>query len=103
MSIFIEVLRSWFDERGHRGQLRPWMTFREPSVRFPKASAAVTVEEPEVMGHVIVWETGECEVDVGSTRDPDRTLIKTAQLSSKEDLTTLMDEIVAFCEGLMSQ
>ncbi len=58
------------------------------------------MEEPEVMGQVILWETGECEVDLGSTSDPARTLIKTAQLSSTEELLTLMDEIVAFCQEL---
>jgi hypothetical protein len=70
---------------------------------FDKAAAVVEIEEPAVMGQIILWESGECEVDLGSTTDPARTLIKSARLSSRAALVDLLDEAMLFCHELLTQ
>jgi len=55
------------------------------------------------MGQIILWESGECEVDLGSTTDPARTLIKSARLSSRAALVDLLDEAMLFCHELLTQ
>jgi hypothetical protein len=91
------ALRQWVDRRGATGLNKPWVVFRESDSDRPKRAAWIEVEDPDVMGQLIIWESGECEVDLGSTSDPSKTLIRSLKLLTNEDLDRLLEEVIEFC------
>jgi len=102
MNNLIAVMRDWVDERGGRGLTRPWLVFREDSNAI-KHSARVEVEDPDVLGQIILWETGECEVDLGSTTDTEVNLISSHQFVTAQELTQALEEAMAFASAVISR
>src|SRR5580658_4852849 len=103
MTNLIDVMRVWVSERGESGLLRPWLVFREGGMDSMKRSARIEVEDPEVMGQIILWEPGECEIDLGSTTDAERTLIASRQLAAPEELTRTLEEAMEFSDTVISK
>jgi hypothetical protein len=103
VSTLLDTLGEWVEQRGRKGQLRPWLVFKPPNSLLRKRAAVVEVEEPAVMGQVTLWETGECEVDLGSTTDPNKTLIKSYHVVSTTDLLGVLGEAMDFCTGLLTE
>jgi len=103
VSTLIAALHDWVEERGLRGRTRPWLVFKPPIGTFAKRAAVLEIEEPAVMGQVTLWESGECEVDLGSTTDPARTFIKSAHPISTEALIDLLEEAMSFCQELLTE
>lgn len=96
----LAVMRSWVDQRGHEALFQPWLVYRETvQDSWSKRAALIEFEDPSTMGQVTVWDTGECEVDLGSTTDPARTLIRSIQVSSGEQLIQTLEEAVTFCQA----
>jgi|ERR1700733_7712089 hypothetical protein len=102
MNNLIAVMRDWVQERGGRGLTRPWLVFKEDSNAI-KHSAWVEVEDPDVLGQIILWETGECEVDLGSTRDNEVNLISSHQFMSAQELTEALEEAMDFANAVISR
>ena len=97
MTDFIRTLHEWVEKRGAEGLHNPWLVFKESDASRPKKAAWVEFEGPDVLGQVIVWESGECEVDLGSGSEASRTLIRSVDLSTNADLDELLTEITDFC------
>lgn len=96
----LDVMRSWVEERGQNGQMRPWLVFRsESSGDRAKQSAMIEIEDPLVMGQVILWDTGECEVDLGSTTDSGRTLLRSLHVASPPEVVEVLEDVIRFCEA----
>lgn len=89
-------------ERGGRGLTRPWLVFRDDSNAI-KHSARIEVEDPDVLGQIILWETGECEVDLGSTTDAEVNLISFHQFLSVQELTQALEEAMNFATAVIAR
>ena len=87
---------------GKTGLDRPWLVFRETTSCPQKPSAWVECEDPSVVGMGTMWDTGECDIDLGSTTDPDVTMIQTRQLASAEDVTRALTDAMDFAESVMA-
>jgi hypothetical protein len=102
MNDLIAVMRDWVLERGGRGITRPWLVFKEDSNPIKRA-AWVEFEDPDVMGQVILWETGECEIDLGSTTDAEVNLISSHRFGSAHDLTQALEGAIDFTNTVIAR
>jgi hypothetical protein len=102
MNNLIAVMRDWVHERGGRGLTRPWLVFTE-DLNTIKHSARVEVEDPDVLGQIILWETGECEIDLGSTMDIEVSLISSHRFVSAQELTQALEEAMEFANAVISR
>lgn len=99
---WIAAMRSWAITYGESIDMRPWLVFKEGRRESLKRSARIEWDDPDVMGHIIVWETGECEIDLGSSADASQTMIETRGLSREEDISSLMRDALAFYGKVVS-
>ena len=96
MTDWIELLRAWVLTYGKSKDRRPWLLLKEGRGTSLKRSARIEWDDPDVMGQVVVWETGECELDLGSTSDAMLTLIESRILVIEEDLSNVMRDALDF-------
>lgn len=102
MTNLIGVMKDWVAERGNLGLTRPWLVLKdEPNLMKP--SAIIEVEDPDVLGQIILWNTGEGEIDLGSTVDPEVTLISSHQFSSAAELIEALDGAMAFVNEVLKR
>ena len=98
----IAVMKDWVLERGTREITRPWLVFKEDSNPVKRA-AWVEVEDPDVLGQIILWETGECEIDLGSTTDGEIHLISSHQFRSAHDLIQALEGAIDFTNTVIAR
>lgn len=94
--------QAWLEARHNAGLERPILVFRESVDDHPKPAAWVSIDEPDVLGHVILWDTGECEIDVGSTTDASLVMVRSAYVRSANELRELLNEVAAFAKALIA-
>ena len=87
-------MAAWAQTHGDRTDVT--VRLRRPSTRYPKNSATVAFETDSALGQVTVWDSGECETDLGSTWDPDRTLIRSDEVSTAEEVAADLDSALDF-------
>jgi hypothetical protein len=85
---------AWAQTHGDRTDVT--VRLRGPSNKYPKNCATVQIETGSALGQVTVWDTGECETDLGSTWDPDRTLIRSREVSTAEEVAAVLDYALDF-------
>jgi hypothetical protein len=95
---YLQTMRTWVVQ--HRAAAAPGLSveYHASPGEWPVRSAWATFTDPAGMGQVIVWETGACEIDIGSF-DERRSVIRSEQLTRTTDLVTLLDEAADFFEG----
>jgi hypothetical protein len=95
---YLDAMRTWV--RQHRAAATPGLSveYHTSPAEWPVQSAWTTFTDPAGMGLVSVWETGACEIDVGSF-DERRSILRSEQLARPTDLVKLLDEVADFFEG----
>jgi hypothetical protein len=88
------AMASWTQAQADRADVM--VRLRAPSTRYPKNSASVELETVGALGQVTFWDSGECETDLGSKTDPDRTLIRSGQVSTPEEVAAVLDSAIEF-------
>jgi hypothetical protein len=71
----------------------------EPQSDRATQSVSVEIEGSSIMGQITLWDTGECEVDLGSTIDRNRTLVRSVQVTSNGELLEVLQEAIHSCES----
>lgn len=62
-----------------------------------KRSAALAAESPSALGSVIVWESGEIEVEVVDIRSMNRTYVDSGRIAGPEDFAKRLSRLVREC------
>jgi hypothetical protein len=73
------------------------MELRLGSDTVDKRSAALAVESPTAMGSVIVWESGEIEIEVVDLRSMNRTYADSGLIGGHEDFSSRLSRLVREC------
>ncbi|WP_157357271.1 immunity protein TriTu family protein [Amycolatopsis nigrescens] len=95
MNDMIDTMRSWVLEHEAGGAGHLGVSFRASPQENAKQAGWVEFDSPDAMGQLILWETGECEIDVGSL-DGERSIIRSATVKTRQELVVLLNEVADF-------
>ncbi|MGH2706890.1 MAG: immunity protein TriTu family protein [Actinomycetota bacterium] len=98
MLVLLYFLAGWVEGWTASGRTSPSMTITMGDENLPKRSAWAAIEGEEVMAQLTVWETGECEAEAYRIDPGEAVLRESAQISSVEELHSLLRKVVAVCE-----
>ena len=91
-------MAAWAQAQGSRTAVT--MRVRPLSTGYPKNSASVELEIGDALGLVTIWESGECKIDLGSKTDAHRTLIRSGEVSTAEEVDAWLDSAIEFASQL---
>jgi hypothetical protein len=98
MHVLLYFLAGWVEGWTASGRTSPSMTITMGDENLPKRSAWTRIEGNAVSAQLTLWETGECEAEAYRIDTGDAVLRESAQVSSVDELNSLLRKVVALCE-----
>ena len=96
MSKYIDQLRDWAVSTYHQGLRSPELKYFET---FSDGRGCwVTFTPDGAMGHLIIWDTDEYEMEIGSTTDIDDTMARHGVFTSEDELANKLGALLDFLE-----
>lgn len=96
MNNYIDQLRNWAVSRYQKGMLSPELKYFET---FSDGRGCwVTFTSDGAMGHMIIWDTAEYEMEMGSTTDIDDTMARHGVFTSEDQLANELKALLDFVE-----
>lgn len=93
---YIDQLRDWAVDRYQKGLQYPELRYSEGY--HDKRGAWITFTAEGAMGQIIIWDTAEYEVEIGSTTDIDDTMARHGVFESEDELASELDALLEFVE-----
>lgn len=97
MLSYIDFLAGWHAgwTSGRESQLSLELRIGPESVA--RRSASIAAESPVALGSVIVWETGDLEIEVVDLESTSRTYVDSGVIDGPEDFGTRLARFVREC------
>lgn len=101
MNNYIDQLRDWAVSRHKRGVLEPELRYFENF--YDKRSCWITFRSSSGMGQFMVWESGEYQIEIGSTTEINDVLSRSGVLISGDHLVDELNAALDFMQQPSAQ